>query len=843
MTAKTGKIDPNKFEGEGLNFRAKLIGVDDVAEARGDKMCQMSMQKLKASVKSAGEHKQRIVVNVSLEGLKIIDGVSMAIQYTHAVHRISFIARDVSDSRAFGYIFGVGDGTHKFFAIKTEKQAEQLVLTLRDLFQAVYDMKKQEVEDAKKKQEEDHQQQQQQLPPETPVAEGEQKPAEAAPDAQEAVYQVPNNDVSPDSPEHIYSVPQNNAPVAGEEKKSGSNLLDLEDQLENIELGIQQMSSFDMLDTNTPDASKSTTDPWGTSTSQADIKRNASGSNLDDLAGLQSGFGAQNAFPPTSQGFGANTANPFSAPTSQPFGGQPFGQATSQPFGQPAATQPFGQPATSQPFGQPATSQPFGQPATSQPFGQPATSQPFGQPATSQPFGQPATSQPFGQPATSQPFGPGPGALPPGAAFGMPGTPMPGAQAQVRPGFGQPAAGGFGQPAPAGFGQQAFGGALRQPTAGGFGQPAAFPGGFGAFGAAQPAMGQPQQNLFPDTEPDPNILTPTVLNEPEVEEITTEPKKKDAFADLVNIGGSDPKKSPKAIFEAMSAPPKKSLNELKVDVVPPRTPSPGIPSPGVMSPGVISPGIQQQASDPFGPLGKEADRLRGLADSSEDPFDTSHVHIPQPTSQPSSSTPPDVDPFMPAMTLSSRLSCDNMPKKQTQADVSKHEHLPKKSPKRLTNGNIPVFSDDFNLPSPEEPPPPLPAEVKLSLPGGAPPPPPPRPKVDTNSASVRPRPVPKPRKNTSTSSSPSPSSATDPFSPSSNTDPFSDSFPSAPSTLPTHKSTDPFLSSQPSFDSKPFGNWDPFSDFSSDIFKNNCFTVFDSSTEKNGPASVSEQHK
>lgn len=411
----------------------------------------------------------------------------------------------------------------------------------------------------------------------------------------------------------------------------------------------------------------------------------------------------------------------------------------------------------------------------------------------------------------------------------------------MRPGFGQPAAGGFGQPAPAGFGQQAFGGALRQPTAGGFGQPAAFPGGFGAFGAAQPAMGQPQQNLFPDTEPDPNILTPTVLNEPEVEEITTEPKKKDAFADLVNIGGSDPKKSPKAIFEAMSAPPKKSLNELKVDVVPPRTPSPGIPSPGVMSPGVISPGIQQQASDPFGPLGKEADRLRGLADSSEDPFDTSHVHIPQPTSQPSSSTPPDVDPFLPAMTLSSRLSCDNTPKKQTQADVSKHEHLPKKSPKRLTNGNIPVFSDDFNLPSPEEPPPPLPAEVKLSLPGGAPPPPPPRPKVDTNSASVRPRPVPKPRKNTSTSSSPSPSSATDPFSPSSNTDPFSDSFPSAPSTLPTHKSTDPFLSSQPSFDSKPFGNWDPFSDFSSDIFKNNCFTVFDSSTEKNGPASVSEQ--
>ncbi|EPY78789.1 hypothetical protein CB1_001009009 [Camelus ferus] len=36
-----------RFKGEGVRYKAKLIGIDEVSAARGDKLCQDSMMKLK----------------------------------------------------------------------------------------------------------------------------------------------------------------------------------------------------------------------------------------------------------------------------------------------------------------------------------------------------------------------------------------------------------------------------------------------------------------------------------------------------------------------------------------------------------------------------------------------------------------------------------------------------------------------------------------------------------------------------------------------------------------------------------------------------------------------------
>ncbi|KAG5834473.1 hypothetical protein ANANG_G00261890 [Anguilla anguilla] len=149
---KTDEFLLARFKGDGVRYKAKLIGIDDVPEARGDKMSQDSMMKLKGmavAARSQGKHKQRIWVNISLTGMKIIDEKSGVIEHEHAVNKISFIARDVTDNRAFGYVCGA-EGQHQFFAIKTAQQAEPLVIDLKDLFQLIFNMKKKEAEGPKK---------------------------------------------------------------------------------------------------------------------------------------------------------------------------------------------------------------------------------------------------------------------------------------------------------------------------------------------------------------------------------------------------------------------------------------------------------------------------------------------------------------------------------------------------------------------------------------------------------------------------------------------------------------------------------------------------------------------
>lgn len=81
--------------GDGVSFKAKLIGILEVSEARGDRMCQEALFDLKVAIRAAGEHKQRITINVAIDGLKLRDektGVSYTISnYQKIILKLIYI--------------------------------------------------------------------------------------------------------------------------------------------------------------------------------------------------------------------------------------------------------------------------------------------------------------------------------------------------------------------------------------------------------------------------------------------------------------------------------------------------------------------------------------------------------------------------------------------------------------------------------------------------------------------------------------------------------------------------------------------------------------------------------
>lgn len=94
------KNETTRFLGDGVSFKAKLIGILEVSEARGDRMCQEALCDLKMAIRAAGEHKQRITINIAIDGLRLRDektGVtlysSVGIQFNEGFFmiRIAFI--------------------------------------------------------------------------------------------------------------------------------------------------------------------------------------------------------------------------------------------------------------------------------------------------------------------------------------------------------------------------------------------------------------------------------------------------------------------------------------------------------------------------------------------------------------------------------------------------------------------------------------------------------------------------------------------------------------------------------------------------------------------------------
>ncbi|CAF4936298.1 unnamed protein product, partial [Rotaria sp. Silwood1] len=138
-TTLSNSLKGKKFEGDGLRFKGKLIGTEDLSVDRDEKLCLDSMLKLKAAVRTRGEHKQRIQLKLTMIAVKIIDDATKKEIVNHELDRISFVVIDPRDLHAFGYIYNTSDDRHQFWAIKTERPAAMTVIKLKELFDLIFE--------------------------------------------------------------------------------------------------------------------------------------------------------------------------------------------------------------------------------------------------------------------------------------------------------------------------------------------------------------------------------------------------------------------------------------------------------------------------------------------------------------------------------------------------------------------------------------------------------------------------------------------------------------------------------------------------------------------------------
>ncbi|CAF4631745.1 unnamed protein product, partial [Rotaria socialis] len=106
---------------------------------RDEKMCLESMFKLKACVRARGEHKQKIKLNLTMGGIKLIDDNTKTHIATHETESISFAVIDPRDTRSFGYIYKASDESLQFWAIKTERAAAVIVLAIKEVFELAFE--------------------------------------------------------------------------------------------------------------------------------------------------------------------------------------------------------------------------------------------------------------------------------------------------------------------------------------------------------------------------------------------------------------------------------------------------------------------------------------------------------------------------------------------------------------------------------------------------------------------------------------------------------------------------------------------------------------------------------
>ncbi|XP_065905047.1 disabled homolog 1-like isoform X2 [Dysidea avara] len=136
------KVDPKvKFGGDGLTYKARFVGSEEIMDKSGDKIAQAAIGRIRAACREAGGTKPKVLINLSLNGIKVADLKTKVWAVSVPIPRLTYVARDAEDSCVFCIIVARKKAGFKLLVYKADARiTAQVVQSVRELFQVVYKM-------------------------------------------------------------------------------------------------------------------------------------------------------------------------------------------------------------------------------------------------------------------------------------------------------------------------------------------------------------------------------------------------------------------------------------------------------------------------------------------------------------------------------------------------------------------------------------------------------------------------------------------------------------------------------------------------------------------------------
>ncbi|XP_071035586.1 uncharacterized protein [Parasteatoda tepidariorum] len=137
-----GGIDFATIKGStDVKFDAQVIGIQNVL---GEDFTFKSCYNILKTLNETHEQAQDVELDISLFGVKIKEKGLNYVMYSHALHKISFIAQSQEDSHVFGYLYGNYVDGYQFFGFKTIYESMQVIFCMKNVFKEVILKKKEE---------------------------------------------------------------------------------------------------------------------------------------------------------------------------------------------------------------------------------------------------------------------------------------------------------------------------------------------------------------------------------------------------------------------------------------------------------------------------------------------------------------------------------------------------------------------------------------------------------------------------------------------------------------------------------------------------------------------------